>query len=123
MVFIGSCACGRNPRLLWVRFAYCFSAPYLDTSLNPVSAKYSQLQSLADVLCPELVLAVEFPRFGSKYESLGMELQSPVQSLERTGCPPAICTLILKNTNSEDHLLAFLLPSSLSLASSALMSK
>lgn len=82
----------KESQALVVRFAYCFSAPCLDISLNPVSATYSELQCLADVLCPELVLAVDFPRFGSKHESLGLELHPPVQPLETTGCPPAICT-------------------------------
>lgn len=121
--FTGSCACGRNPSLSWVRFAYCFSALCLDISLNPVSTTYSQLQSLADVLCPELVLAVDFPSFGSKHESLGLELHPPVQPLETTGCPPAICTYNAKEYKSGRPSPGFLLPSSLSIASSALMSK
>lgn len=82
--FAGSCVCGRNPRLWWERFPYCFSAPYLDISLNPVSATYSQLQSLADVLCPELVLAVVSKVWKQTPESCtGVTLSCPVSGDNR----------------------------------------
>lgn len=80
--------------------AYGYFAPYLDISSSPVSAKHSQLPSLAvALLWPALVLAVEFPTFGSKHESLELELRSSARSLERTCCSPAVCTLMLNNTN------------------------